>query len=113
MEVAGPALFSETTGAVGMVLSQIPNQPTTFIVSILVRFFKNVNFSGTQFNSLFIKADPSQRARTEDAIIAWTWMTFLENPDNATILLRLPMTKAAVRAMVNSSKSRLFKIKNN
>lgn len=32
-------------------------------------------------------------------VIAWTWKTFLENPKDPSILLRLPMTKAVVRAM--------------
>ena len=38
--------------------------------------------------------DPMKKRRTEDAIVAWTWKTFIEN--NGTdpeILLRLPMTK--------------------
>ena len=41
------------------------------------------------------------RQRSEDDIIAWTWKTFFENTTNPSVLLRLPMTKAAVRAMVN------------
>ena len=44
--------------------------------------------------------DPSQKRRGEDAIIAWTWKEFMENNDDPYILLRMPMTKAAVRAMV-------------
>lgn len=68
-------MFAVATGSVGADLKQIPNQPTVF------------------------KADPTQRQRGEDRIIAWTWKTFIENPDDPSILLRLPMTKAAVRAM--------------
>ena len=39
------------------------------------------------------------KRRTEDAIIAYTWRHFIENPDEPDWLLRLPMTKAVVRAM--------------
>jgi PhoPQ-activated pathogenicity-related protein len=62
-------------GSIAMNLNQVPNQPTVFV------------------------ADPTQKRRYEDAIIAWTWKTFIENPDDPSILLRLPMTKAAVKAM--------------
>lgn len=68
-------LLAVSMGAVVATLSQIPNQPITF------------------------KKDPIQLARTEDQIIAWTWKEFLENPKDPKILLRMPMTKAAVRAM--------------
>ena len=44
--------------------------------------------------------DPTGKQRHEDAVIDWTWKTFIENPTDPTILLRLPMTKASVRAMV-------------
>ena len=62
-------------GSLGVDLQQVPNQPTVFV------------------------ADPTQKQRYEDAVIAWTWKTFVENPEDPTILLRLPMTKAAVKAM--------------
>jgi PhoPQ-activated pathogenicity-related protein len=58
-----------------MSLNQVPNQPTEFL------------------------ADPKHQKRYEDAVIAWTWKTFVENPDDPSILLRLPMTKAVVKAM--------------
>lgn len=48
---------------------------------------------------LILKKDPSQKRRSEDDVIAWTWKTFIENPSDPYILLRMPMTKAAVRAM--------------
>ncbi len=41
----------------------------------------------------FLQADPSNRSRSEDGLIAWTWKAFIENPDNPYILLRMPMTK--------------------
>lgn len=56
-------------------LFQIPNQPAYFT------------------------ADPLHKRRTEDAVIAFTWHQFLENPDEPDWLLRLPMTKAVVKAM--------------
>ncbi|CAF1221234.1 unnamed protein product [Rotaria magnacalcarata] len=65
-----------STGSVAVELKQVPNQPMRFM------------------------ADPTQQSRTEDAIIAWTWKIFIEqNGTNPYILLRMPMTKAAVRAM--------------
>eukprot|EP00051_Salpingoeca_urceolata_P020759 m.315662 g.315662 ORF g.315662 m.315662 type:complete len:599 (-) comp19677_c5_seq3:2185-3981(-) len=58
------------------VLFQIPNAPIIF------------------------PADPLHKSRTEDAIIAWTWYHFIHiNASQPDWLLRLPMTKAAVRAM--------------
>ncbi|CAF1105282.1 unnamed protein product [Brachionus calyciflorus] len=69
------SVFAVATGSVAADLQQIPNQPTVF------------------------KKDPKQKRRTEDAVIAWTWKTFIDNPDDPSILLRLPMTKAAVKAM--------------
>jgi PhoPQ-activated pathogenicity-related protein len=63
-------------GSVTIELKQIPNQPIIFV------------------------ADPLQTSRSEDAIIAWTWKTFIEaNGSDPFVLLRMPMTKAAVRAM--------------
>ncbi|KAK6175197.1 hypothetical protein SNE40_013710 [Patella caerulea] len=70
------ALMAVSTGTVCANLHQIPNQPIIF------------------------KNDPSQTSRSEDSIIAWTWRTFvLEQPNRPEWLLRLPMTKAAVRGM--------------
>jgi len=37
--------------------------------------------------------------RSEDAIIAFTWRHFIDDPTKPEWLLRLPMTKAAVKAM--------------
>ncbi|XP_064606085.1 autocrine proliferation repressor protein A-like [Liolophura sinensis] len=70
------SLMAVSTGAVAANLRQVPNQPVVF------------------------KNDPSQKSRSEDAVIAWTWRTFVEEfPNKPEWLLRLPMTKAAVRAM--------------
>ncbi|UJR14404.1 hypothetical protein I4U23_001401 [Adineta vaga] len=64
------------TGSVAVELRQIPNQPIEFL------------------------ADPLHKSRTEDAIIAWTWKTFIEsNGSDPHVLLRMPMTKAVVRGM--------------
>ena len=43
--------------------------------------------------------DPLQKRRSEDGIIAYTWARFLEHPEEPEWLVRLPMVKAAVRAM--------------
>lgn len=73
--VALTTMLAASTGAVAANLKQIPNQPILF------------------------QADPSKKSRDEDAIIAWTWKTFIENTSDPEILLRMPMTKAVVRAM--------------
>lgn len=45
-------------------------------------------------SSLLFQADPNKSKRTEDAIIAWTWKTFVEQKGaDPEILLRMPMTK--------------------
>ncbi|CAF0973466.1 unnamed protein product [Adineta ricciae] len=69
------SMFAISSGSLGVHLQDIPNQSFRF------------------------KADPSNRSRSEDALIAWTWKAFIEDPSNPYILLRMPMTKATVRAM--------------
>ena len=68
------AKIAVASGSVVTELGQVPNQPLTF------------------------KDDPDKRARTEDALIAYTWDKFLRGGD-VNWLARLPMTKSAVRAM--------------
>ncbi|XP_045213280.2 autocrine proliferation repressor protein A-like [Mercenaria mercenaria] len=69
-------IVAVTTNSVGANLKMVPNQPIVF------------------------KADPTQKRRTEDAIIAWTWKTFVDQKGaDPEILLRMPMTKAGVRAL--------------
>jgi len=63
------------TGVVTGVLYQIPNEHTTF------------------------SADPIQKSRSEDAIIAFTWDHFLKDTSKPEWLVRFPMVKASVRAM--------------
>jgi PhoPQ-activated pathogenicity-related protein len=65
-------LLAASAGAVVVDLGQVPNEPLTF-------------------------AGESQ-SRTEDAIIAYTWDKYLRTGDERWPA-RLPMTKAAVRAM--------------
>ncbi|CAF4941810.1 unnamed protein product [Rotaria sp. Silwood1] len=68
--------ISVKTGTVAVEVKQIPSQPITFV------------------------ADPSQKSRFEDDILAWTWNTFIQsNGSDPSVLLLLPMTKASVRAM--------------
>jgi PhoPQ-activated pathogenicity-related protein len=62
------------TGAIAVVLNQIPNCHMVY------------------------PSDPSQRGRSEDAMIAWAWHQFLETGDPEW-LPRLPMVKAAMAAM--------------
>jgi PhoPQ-activated pathogenicity-related protein len=56
-------------------LFQVPNQPIVFA------------------------EDPTKKSRSEDAIIAYTWYHYVMNTSDPEYLLRLPMTKAAVRAL--------------
>jgi PhoPQ-activated pathogenicity-related protein len=60
------------TGAVGVLVQQVPNEPLTFVGDGV--------------------------PRREDALIAYAWSRYLRSGD-ATWLPRLPMTKAVVRAM--------------
>jgi PhoPQ-activated pathogenicity-related protein len=69
------AALATGTGCVTGALFQIPNEHTTF------------------------SADPIQKSRTEDAIIAFTWEHFLNDASDPTWLLRFPMVKASLRAM--------------
>ena len=44
----------------------------------------------------FLKDDPAQRERTEDAIIAWTWAKYMNSTGeekNPEMLLYFPMVK--------------------
>jgi PhoPQ-activated pathogenicity-related protein len=69
------AYLATHTGTIAATLFSIPACPITFTT------------------------DPIQKARREDAIIAFTWQHFNEYPDQPQWLLRLPMTKAGVRGM--------------
>ncbi|XP_033119078.1 autocrine proliferation repressor protein A-like [Anneissia japonica] len=70
------SLAALQTGSVCAVLRQVPNQPVVF------------------------PGDPLQKSRKEDGIIAYTWRHFIENGTNEPYwLLRMPMTKAGVRAL--------------
>nr|XP_039256777.1 autocrine proliferation repressor protein A-like isoform X1 [Styela clava] len=68
-------MIASTTKSVTALLRQVPNQ------------------------SLVFKKDILQRSRTEDEIIAYTWRHFIDDPSEPYWLLRMPMTKAAVKAM--------------
>jgi len=69
------AALATATGTITGVLFQIPNEHTTFA------------------------SDPIQKSRTKDAIIAFTWAHFLDDPSNPEWLVRFPMVKASLRAM--------------
>ena len=69
------AAFATGTKTITGCLFQIPNEHTTF------------------------SADPLQKSRTEDAVIAFTWDHFLNDPSQPEWLLRFPMVKASLRAM--------------
>lgn len=73
IEVA--AALATSTGTVTGTLFQIPDEKVTFA------------------------ADPIQKSRGEDAIIAYTWDHYLNDPSQPEWLLRFPMVKASLRAM--------------
>ncbi|CAF1051330.1 unnamed protein product [Rotaria magnacalcarata] len=73
--VALTSMLGASSGSISVDLQAIPNEPTRFM------------------------ADPTGRNRMEDAIIAWTWKSFIDNTSNPYELILMPMTKAAVRAM--------------
>lgn len=66
--------IAETTGSVVAELRMVPNQPLVF------------------------NDDPKKKPRYEDDFIAYTWVNYLKTGDE-TWPARMPMTKAAVRAM--------------
>ncbi len=80
------SMFAVSSGSIGVDLQQIPNEPFRFIVRLISLFFQSIVM-------IYYQADPTNRSRGEDAAIAWTWKTFIENPDNPYVLLRMPMTK--------------------
>merc|ERR1712137_67016 len=67
--------FATSTGLIGGSLLAVPNEPITFT------------------------GEAAQKSRTEDAIIAFTWSHWINNTAEFDWLLRMPMTKAAVKAM--------------
>lgn len=69
------ASLAVTTGTITAVLFQIPNERIIFA------------------------SDPIQKSRGEDAIIAFTWAHFLDDPSQPEWLVRFPMVKASLRAM--------------
>ena len=74
-DIRTAAALAVSTGIITGCLFQIPNEHTTFV------------------------SDPIQKSRGEDAIIAFTWDHFLNNPKDTEWLLRFPMVKGSLRAM--------------
>jgi PhoPQ-activated pathogenicity-related protein len=82
-ETAVACALARSAHTVGAVLHQVPNQP--------VQFAHDIPHSSQNY--------PNEE-RTEDGIISYTWNHFCFNDSTAPEwLLRLPMTKAASRAM--------------
>eukprot|EP00908_Phaeocystis_cordata_P015448 Transcript_26603.p1 GENE.Transcript_26603~~Transcript_26603.p1 ORF type:complete len:529 (-),score=185.38 Transcript_26603:1381-2967(-) len=71
------ATVADLTGAVAIVIYQIPNCHIVY------------------------PSDPSRKARSEDAMIAWAWRQFVEDPTHDPRWLpRLPMVKAGFACML-------------
>ncbi|CAF1416794.1 unnamed protein product [Adineta ricciae] len=73
--VALTSMFAVSSGSIGVDLQDIANQPIRF------------------------NADLSNKSRSEDSLLGWTWKAYLENQSNPNVLLHMPVTKACVRAM--------------
>ena len=70
------AVLANRTGAIGVVIYQIPNCPITY------------------------PSDPSGKKRSEDSMIAWAWHEFLTTPVHDPVWLpRFPMVKAGFQCM--------------
>ena len=68
--------LTRSTGSIGIVVFQIPNCPIVF------------------------PSDPTAKRRTEDAVLAYAWYEYLNDPThNATWFPRLPMAKGAFQCM--------------
>lgn len=67
--------LSSQSNIVAGVLFQVPNQHVTFA------------------------ADPIQKSRSEDAVIAYTWDHYLRDTSRPDWLVRFPMVKSAIKAM--------------
>jgi PhoPQ-activated pathogenicity-related protein len=74
-DIAVAANIAMRTGTIGASLFQIPNQHIVFA------------------------DDPIKKHRSEDAVIAFTWQKYVEDPRRVEWPLRLPMTKAGVKAL--------------
>lgn len=68
-------VMASSTHSIGVVLYQTPNCPIVYA------------------------NDPEQRRRTEDAMIAFAWKEFLDNPNDTEWLPFFPMVKGAMRTM--------------
>lgn len=69
------AALAVNTGCITGTLFQVPNQHITF------------------------SADPQQESMSEDAIVAYTWEHFLDDPSRPEWINYFPMVKSALRAM--------------
>lgn len=67
--------FSVNTGLIGISLRNVPNEPIVFT------------------------GEAAQKKRVEDALIAYTWSHWTNNTAEFDWLLRMPMTKSAIKAM--------------
>lgn len=87
-------------------MHQVPNQPIVFFVSLLA-FLNSITLLNLLFydGCPFIKNDPSQKSKTEDEIVAYTFNEWVKNrqnyPGNSSNSLPLlfPMVKSVKRTM--------------
>lgn len=94
-QVSGPIGYLFLTG--GSITADAPSKPgAMYVETALATHTVTAELRGIPNEPLRFAGE--DRERTEDQIIAYTWKNFLLTGDE-TWPLRLPMTKAAVRAM--------------
>jgi PhoPQ-activated pathogenicity-related protein len=92
------------TGSVGATLFQVPNQHLVSSRKCGAQLAsKNPVFdtlcTHLQPNYKVFAKDPLKKHRSEDAVIAFTWQQYVQDPHNVEWPLRLPMTKSGVKAL--------------
>ncbi|ELU07235.1 hypothetical protein CAPTEDRAFT_190159 [Capitella teleta] len=99
LENVGTCVVANAAKTIVGYVKQVPNQPIVFAVSIIItRIYQNHNWNIRQ-------NDPTQRSRSEDTLIAWTWRTYIdqliaEDPEaDPEVVMRMAMTKSAKRGM--------------
>lgn len=96
------ATMAQQTATVTVLLKHVPNEPISFPSdhSGALACLKFCQFRLSERQRFRVEPGIYPDGRSEDAIIAFTWMKFvLEEPTNPEWLARFPMTKAVSKAM--------------
>jgi PhoPQ-activated pathogenicity-related protein len=103
LTIIRPDQVSSTTGFLyitgGSIKDKAPDKPTAQNVDTAMASHSVVaELRGVPNEPLIFTDDKEKKERTEDSIIAYTWVRYMKTGDE-TWPLHIPMTKAAVRAM--------------